>query len=68
MSNQNSYRDLNDELELIISKLQSSDLDVDQVVKEYERAKILIKQLEDYLKSASNKITKITTINSQTKK
>lgn len=68
MSKEKSYRELNDELDGIISRLQSSDLDVDQVVKEYEKASVLVKQLEAYLKSASNKITKVNVGNTKANK
>ncbi len=68
MSKEKSYRELNDELDGIISRLQSSDLDVDQVVKEYEKASVLVKQLEAYLKSAGNKITKVNVGNTKANK
>jgi exodeoxyribonuclease VII small subunit len=54
-----SYRDLNEELEAIIQQLQREDLDVDQAVKDYEQGLKLINQLEDYLKTAENKIVEL---------
>ena len=60
MSNQKSYRQLNEELETVISKLQSSDLDVDEVISEYQKGIELVKELEKYLKNAQNKVVKLT--------
>jgi exodeoxyribonuclease VII small subunit len=59
MSDSKSYRVLNEELEEVIQKLQSEGLDVDEVVKEYQKGINLVETMETYLKSAKNKITKI---------
>jgi exodeoxyribonuclease VII small subunit len=59
MSDSKSYRILNEELEEVIQKLQSEGLDVDEVVKEYQKGINLVETMEKYLKSAKNKITKI---------
>ena len=59
MNQQASYRKLNQELEMILERLQSSDLDVDQIIDEYQKGIELVEELEKYLKSAQNKITKI---------
>jgi len=53
------YKDLNQELEEILAKLQSQDLDIDEAIKIYERATVVIKELEDYIKTAGNKVKKI---------
>lgn len=53
------YQSLSNELEIILSKLQSADLDIDEAVKAYERGIVIAKELEVYLKTAENKITKI---------
>jgi exodeoxyribonuclease VII small subunit len=53
------YTKLNAELDEILVKLQSSDLDVDEAVKAYERGMNIAKELEAYLKQAENKIKKI---------
>lgn len=53
------YRKLNDELETLLEELQSADLDIDAAVKHYERGMAIIKDLEAYLKTAENKVTKI---------
>ena len=54
------YKKLNSELESILEKLRSNDLDIDESIKLYERGSEIIKILEDYLKNAENKIKKIT--------
>lgn len=58
MAKQKDYKELSAELDDILAKLQSSDLDVDQAVKAFERGKEIAKQLETYLKQAETKIKK----------
>lgn len=53
------YKALSAELDEILGKLQSSDLDVDEAVRAYTRGMEISKQLETYLKEAENKVTKI---------
>ncbi len=53
------YQSLSRELDEILAKLQSVDLDIDEAVKAYERGMTIAKELESYLKTAENKITKI---------
>jgi exodeoxyribonuclease VII small subunit len=53
------YKKLSGELDEILSRLQSADLDIDEAVKAYERGMAIAKELEDYLKTAENKIIKI---------
>jgi exodeoxyribonuclease VII small subunit len=53
------YKKLSAELDEVLAKLQSADLDVDEAVKAYERGMKLAKELEAYLKEAENKITKV---------
>lgn len=57
-SNKN-YRELQLELDELLGNLQSDELDIDEAMKAYERGMALAKELEDYLKTAENKITKI---------
>ena len=59
MSDSKSYRVLNEELEEVIQNLQSSNLDVDDVIKQYQKGISLVETMDKYLKSAKNKITKI---------
>ena len=54
-----TYHDLSTELETILIKLQSAELDIDEAVKAYERGMEIVKKLETYLKNAENKVTKI---------
>ncbi len=54
-----SYQALKAELDDIMFKLQSEDLDVDAALKYYERGLELVKQLENYLKTAENKVREI---------
>ena len=54
-----NYQALNAELEEILARLQSADLDIDEAVTAYERGMEIVKKLETYLKDAENKVTKI---------
>lgn len=51
------YQALNDELEAIITKLQSGDVTIDEAMPAYERGVIIVGQLEKYLTSAKNSVT-----------
>lgn len=53
------YGALNEELDVILAKLQSDDLDVNEAISLYERGMQITKDLEAYLKTAENKITKL---------
>lgn len=53
------YQSLSMELDEILEKLQSAELNIDEAVKAYERGMTIAKELETYLKEAENKITKI---------
>lgn len=53
---QANYRELQAELDEIMLKLQSDDLDVDQALEYYQRGLELARQLEKYLSVAENKI------------
>lgn len=58
-SQKTDYKKLSAELDEILAKLQSPDLDVDEALKAYERGVAITKELETYLKEAENKIQKI---------
>ncbi len=60
-SKKTDYTALHTELDDVIEALQSSDLDVDEAVKLYERGTAIVKELETYLNEAENKVTKIKT-------
>jgi exodeoxyribonuclease VII small subunit len=53
------YKKLSAELDEVVARLQSADLDVDQAVQAYERGMAITKDLETYLQQTSNKVTKI---------
>jgi exodeoxyribonuclease VII small subunit len=54
------YAALNTELEQLLDDLQSGDLSIDEALKAYERGQAIVRQLQAYLKSAENKVKKIT--------
>lgn len=54
-----SYDHLKSELDSIMLELQREDLDVDQALKYYQRGLELVRQLEDYLKTAENTVTEL---------
>jgi exodeoxyribonuclease VII small subunit len=54
-----SYGEMSDELDEIMLWFESGDVDLDEAVKKYEEALKLLDLMEDYLKTAQNKITKI---------
>lgn len=53
------YKTLSAELDAVLDKLQSADLDVEEAVAAYERGMQLAKELDVYLQQAENKVTKI---------
>ena len=52
------YKKLQAELEAIVAELQSGDLAIDEAMKQHDRAQEIIKQLEQFLDEAEQKITK----------
>lgn len=58
-SQKESYRDLREELDGILLKLQSGDLDIEDATSQYERATQIVDKLEAYIQTAENKITKV---------
>lgn len=53
------YKALNDELQALLVQLQGEDIDVEEAVKLYERGLEIVAQLEEYLKTSENRITKL---------
>ena len=53
------YQALNEELEAILEKLQSGELSIDEAMPAYERGLMLVKELENYLKTAQNRVTEL---------
>lgn len=54
-----SYRKLSDELAELLAWFEGEQVDLDQAVSKYEQAMALLKQMESYLKTAENKVKKI---------
>jgi exodeoxyribonuclease VII small subunit len=54
-----TYETLKTELDTIMAELQREDLDVDEALKHYQRGLELIRQLEQYLVKAENKVTEL---------
>lgn len=59
MAKETDYKKLSAELDELLEKLQTADLDLDDAVKCYERGMAIVKELESYLKTAENKVSKI---------
>lgn len=54
-----SYARLSDELAEILEWFESENLDLDKAVAKYEQALRLLTEMENYLKTAENKVKKI---------
>lgn len=54
-----SYSRMLAELQEIIDWFESDDVDLDEALKKYQQANHLIDKLENYLKTAENKVRKI---------
>jgi exodeoxyribonuclease VII small subunit len=61
MAQNKSYREMAEQLDQIMLWFESDDIDIDEAVKKYEEAVKLLDEMEKYLKTAENKIRKITT-------
>jgi exodeoxyribonuclease VII small subunit len=59
MTKEVNYQELSAELDTILAQLQNDDFDIDEAIKLYERGIEISKQLESYLKTAQNKVTKL---------
>ncbi len=59
VSKKTDYTSLSAELDEILNKLQSAELDVDEAVDLYERGMNIAQQLETHLKEAENKVSKV---------
>lgn len=60
MSKKVDYKQLRTELDEILAQLNDDTLDVDEVTKLYERGTEIITELQGYLKTAENKVKKVT--------
>lgn len=53
------YQKMADELSVLVEWFESDQVDLDQAVDKYQQAMELLKEMEDYLKTAENKVLKI---------
>ncbi|MCA9337367.1 exodeoxyribonuclease VII small subunit [Candidatus Saccharibacteria bacterium] len=53
-----SYRELKEQLDEVLARLQQDDIDIDEAMKLHQHGTKLVTELETYLKTAENKITK----------
>jgi exodeoxyribonuclease VII small subunit len=54
-----SYKQLSEELANIIAWFEGGDIDLDEAVGKYEKAEVIMKLMQDHLRTAENKIKKI---------
>jgi exodeoxyribonuclease VII small subunit len=54
-----NYQTLNNELQELIDWFESTELNIDEALPKYEQALKIIKEMEKYLNTASNRIKKI---------
>lgn len=54
-----NYETLKGELDTIMVELQREDLGVDTALKHYQRGLELVRQLEEYLETAENKVIEL---------
>jgi len=54
-----NYLEKSQQLDNIIASLQKPDNDIDSAIKNYEDGKKIIKEIEEYLTKAENKIKKL---------
>lgn len=54
-----TYQQLSDELAGLIDWFESDQVDLDRAVTKYEQAMELLNQMENYLRTAENKVKKI---------
>jgi exodeoxyribonuclease VII small subunit len=53
-----SYRELKDELDSVMKWFESGDVDVDEALTKHDEARKLLEQLEAYLDTTEQKITR----------
>lgn len=54
-----AYQQLSDELNRLIEWFESESVNLDEAIDKYEQAMGILKQMEDHLKNAENKVKKI---------
>ena len=58
-SSKQSYQELKSQLDEVMDKLQSSDLDVDEALKLYQQGLELVLQIEVYLNNVGNSVVEL---------
>ena len=58
-----NYKQLSDELSEIVEWFESDSVNLDEAIEKYQQATQLLDEIEKYLKTAENKITKIKNLN-----
>lgn len=53
------YQQLSSRLDEVVATIQAPDVTVDQAIEAYEEGMELVAKLQNYLKSAENRITKL---------
>ena len=53
------YKELNNELDDILDQLQNPETDIDEALLLYARGQKVVKELEQYLKTAENSVKKL---------
>ncbi len=59
MSSKKTYKDLQIELDSIVTQMQSDEIDVDEAVDKYEQATKIMKEIKLYLDTAENTLKKV---------
>lgn len=59
MAQTKDYKSLQSELDQLLVRLQSDDVDIDQATELYERGQQLVAEIRAYLQQAENKVTKL---------
>lgn len=59
MSSQTTFNELSQQLDEILSKLQSPDVDVDEALELHQRGQKLVKQMSERLNKAEAKISRL---------
>ncbi len=57
--NKRDYQTISNELDKVLAQLQDTEVAIDDAIDLYQQGEKLIKELEVYLKTAQNKITKL---------
>lgn len=59
MASEKNYKQLREELDSILAWFSEDSVDIDEAATKYQQGIKVIKQLETYLKTAENKITRL---------